>query len=271
MSLPFEYDRLAPGEFGGTTPTTTDFEHARVAILPIPLDRTTSYVAGTRNGPHEILVASSHMELWDEETETDVHSIGIFTLPDVLARVAKGLAERLEADLRVRAHTEPGGALGAAIDRGVARTLERLDTLLLPGDLEPRTDSVLIVPTPELGSLPWSMLPSLSERSVAMVPSVSRWCSIRDQENSRATGAVTRASPARKASRVLANSRANAAAAGSRASIASTRAAAVAVSSPSTYACHICSRSLFMSAPCSHVPRLGVPRRRRGCAPAGTG
>ena len=83
MSLPFEYDRVAVGEFGGTTPTTTDFEHARVVILPVPLDRTTSYVAGTRNGPHEILVASSHMELWDEETSTDVHSIGIFTLPEM--------------------------------------------------------------------------------------------------------------------------------------------------------------------------------------------
>src|SRR5678815_1339367 len=83
MNLPFEYDRLAVGEFGGTTPTTTDFDSARVVILPIPLDRTTSYVAGTRNGPHEILVASSHMELWDEEMETDVHSIGICTLPEV--------------------------------------------------------------------------------------------------------------------------------------------------------------------------------------------
>jgi agmatinase len=83
MSLPFEYDRVAIGEFGGTTPTTTDFDRARVVILPVPLDRTTSYVAGTRNGPHEILVASSHMELWDEETETDVHSIGIFTLPEM--------------------------------------------------------------------------------------------------------------------------------------------------------------------------------------------
>ena len=83
MSLPFEYDRVAVGEYGGTTPTTTDFEHARVVILPVPLDRTTSYVAGTRNGPHEILVASSHMELWDEETSTDVHSIGIFTLPEM--------------------------------------------------------------------------------------------------------------------------------------------------------------------------------------------
>jgi len=83
MSLPFEYDQLAVGEFGGTTPTTTDFENARVVILPVPLDRTTSYVAGTRNGPHEILVASSHMELWDEETQTDVHSVGIFTMPEM--------------------------------------------------------------------------------------------------------------------------------------------------------------------------------------------
>ena len=83
MRLPFEYEQLAIGEYGGTTPTTTDFEHARVVILPIPLDRTTSYVPGTRNGPHEILVASAHMELWDEETQTDVHSIGIFTLPEM--------------------------------------------------------------------------------------------------------------------------------------------------------------------------------------------
>jgi agmatinase len=83
MNLPFEYDQVALGEFGGTTPTTTDFDKARVVILPVPLDRTTSYVSGTRNGPHEILVASSHMELWDEETGTDVHSIGIFTLPEM--------------------------------------------------------------------------------------------------------------------------------------------------------------------------------------------
>jgi agmatinase len=83
MNLPFEYDQLALGEFGGTTPTTTDFANARVVILPVPLDRTTSYVSGTRNGPHEILVASSHMELWDEETATDVHSVGIFTLPEM--------------------------------------------------------------------------------------------------------------------------------------------------------------------------------------------
>src|SRR5919201_6494787 len=83
MSLPFDYEQVTIGEFGGLPPTTTTFDNARVVILPIPLDRTTSYVPGTRNGPHEILVASSHMELWDEETGTDVHSIGIFTLPEM--------------------------------------------------------------------------------------------------------------------------------------------------------------------------------------------
>jgi agmatinase len=83
MNLPFEYPRAAIGEFGGATPTTSDFDSARAVILPVPLDRTTSYVPGTRTGPHEILVASSHMELWDEETQTDVHGLGIFTLPEM--------------------------------------------------------------------------------------------------------------------------------------------------------------------------------------------
>ena len=83
MKLPFEYEYMAVGAFGGTTPTMVDFDDARVVILPIPFDRTTSYVPGTRTGPHEILVASSHMELWDEETQTDVHSIGIVTLPEI--------------------------------------------------------------------------------------------------------------------------------------------------------------------------------------------
>jgi agmatinase len=108
MNLPFEYDQLTVGEFGGTTPTTTDFAHARVVIFPIPLDRTSSYVPGTRSGPHEILVASSHMELWDEETETDVHSIGIFTLPemefpyasmdDVMRQIRRVASELVERD-----------------------------------------------------------------------------------------------------------------------------------------------------------------------------
>ena len=81
MSFPFEYDHGAPLAFGGAMPTMRSFEDSQVVILPVPVDRTTSYVSGTRNGPREILEASSHMELWDEEVGADVHGVGIFTLP----------------------------------------------------------------------------------------------------------------------------------------------------------------------------------------------
>ena len=83
MSFPFHYDHGAPLVFGGAVPEPRSFDDSRVVILPVPVDRTTSYVPGTRSGPREILQASSHMELWDEELGTDVHPVGIFTLPEM--------------------------------------------------------------------------------------------------------------------------------------------------------------------------------------------
>jgi len=83
MALPFHYDHIDPLAFGGALPVRRSFDQSRVVILPVPVDRTTSYVGGTRNGPHEILQASSHMELWDEELQVDVHPIGIYTLPEM--------------------------------------------------------------------------------------------------------------------------------------------------------------------------------------------
>jgi len=81
MNFPFTYDHGAPMAFGGAMPTMRSFDDSRAVILPVPVDRTTSYVSGTRNGPREIIEASSHMELWDEEIGADVHDIGIYTLP----------------------------------------------------------------------------------------------------------------------------------------------------------------------------------------------
>jgi agmatinase len=83
MDVPFAYDHVEALVFGGALPLRKPFADSTVVILPVPVDRTTSYVGGTRNGPHEILQASSHMELWDEEMRADVHGVGIFTLPEM--------------------------------------------------------------------------------------------------------------------------------------------------------------------------------------------
>jgi len=83
MNLPVDYDHADPLAFGGTKPESRTFDESAAVILPVPFDRTTSYVPGTRNGPREILQASSHLELWDEELGADVHGVGIYTLPEM--------------------------------------------------------------------------------------------------------------------------------------------------------------------------------------------
>lgn len=83
MNPPVNYERIDPLAFGGTKPRTPGYEDSAVVVLPVPLERTTTYVPGTRSGPREILTASSHMELWDEEMNTDVHPVGIYTLPEM--------------------------------------------------------------------------------------------------------------------------------------------------------------------------------------------
>lgn len=83
MRLPVEYEHPVPLNFGGFEHPRS-FEDSRAVVLPIPFERTTSYVPGTRNGPREILLASGQVELWDEETGSEAYGRGIFTLPELV-------------------------------------------------------------------------------------------------------------------------------------------------------------------------------------------
>ena len=125
MSFPFEYDHGVPLAFGGAVPYPRSFEDSRVVVLPVPVDRTTSYVSGTRNGPREILQASSHMELWDEEIGADVHGVGIFTLPEMelpFGEMAPLMDEirRVASEILV-ARQVPGDDRRRALDHAAAR------------------------------------------------------------------------------------------------------------------------------------------------------
>jgi agmatinase len=102
MTFPFKYDHGAPLAFGGALPEQKSFDDSAIVILPVPVDRTTSYVGGTRNGPREILQASSHMELWDEELGVDIHPHGIFTLPEM--ELPFGELPEVIAEIRRVAH-----------------------------------------------------------------------------------------------------------------------------------------------------------------------
>lgn len=58
----------------------SDIENAKVIIQPIPYEKTTSYITGTKNGPREILKASKELEAYDIETDSEPYLVGIHTL-----------------------------------------------------------------------------------------------------------------------------------------------------------------------------------------------
>jgi N1-aminopropylagmatine ureohydrolase len=97
-----------PNNFGLLESEASDYETSRVAVLPVPFERTTSYGKGTMAGPAAILRASQAMELYDEELNGEPYVQGIATLPPFLPEafdMGEGFAE-LQAE--ARSHMEKG-------------------------------------------------------------------------------------------------------------------------------------------------------------------
>ena len=117
----FDPDQCPPtdaGIFG--LPFTSD--EARLVLLPVPWDATTSYRPGTRLGPEAIKAASHQLDLYDVELGEPWRQ-GIAMLPaprgtEMLNADARGDAERVIA---------VGGRVGK--DRELASALERVNAL----------------------------------------------------------------------------------------------------------------------------------------------
>lgn len=73
-----------PFNFLGLPEEYTRFDSAKVVIFPVPYESTTSYQAGTRDAPHEIIHASRQIELYDEETGKETYRIGIHTMEEIV-------------------------------------------------------------------------------------------------------------------------------------------------------------------------------------------
>jgi len=69
--------------YGDLPKKYTKEKDARVVILPVPYDGTSTWVKGADKGPEALLEASANMELYDIETDTEVYRIGIHTAKPV--------------------------------------------------------------------------------------------------------------------------------------------------------------------------------------------
>jgi len=95
-----------PYNFLGLPPEFTDYEKAQVAIVPVPFDLTTSWMAGTRRGPKALIEASGYVELYDIETQSEVYLRGVFTDKDVEAGSTADLNEKVYQ--RIASHLAAG-------------------------------------------------------------------------------------------------------------------------------------------------------------------
>lgn len=72
-----------PFNFGAILHELADYDKAKVAILPVPYDATTTYQPGTRNGPKALIEASRCLEFYDEETGKNFSDVGVCTLDEM--------------------------------------------------------------------------------------------------------------------------------------------------------------------------------------------
>lgn len=129
-----------PRTFAGVPPEFARWESARVALLPVPYDYTTSYQAGARRGPQAILEASLYLEHFDEELGTEPYRIGVCTLPALEPQAAgpEAMIERIERTVDEIWHNEKfpivlGGdhAITVGVARAIAKRHERFSVLQL--------------------------------------------------------------------------------------------------------------------------------------------
>lgn len=97
-----------PDNFAQLPEAYSTYETSRVAVLPVPFERTVSYGKGTAAGPRAIVVASQFVETYDEELQSEPFLQGIATL-EPFAPAAEDIAEALaEVEGEVRRHLEAG-------------------------------------------------------------------------------------------------------------------------------------------------------------------
>lgn len=80
--------------FCGLPNNPADYGKSSIVVLPIPFDKTSTWVKGADRGPKAIIEASRYLELYDIETSTEVVEKGIYTAKAIRASSSVSLIEK---------------------------------------------------------------------------------------------------------------------------------------------------------------------------------
>jgi len=138
---------LIPPNFLGLAAAASAYESARVVVLPVPFEATTSYGAGTRGGPDAILLASRQVETFDPETGRDLADAPIhtgalvapdFSSPDAMTRRLQRIAGKMAADGKWVLALGGEHSITLGLVRAAAQKHKRLSVLQIDAHLDLR-------------------------------------------------------------------------------------------------------------------------------------
>jgi agmatinase len=86
-----------PFSFCGLPNNNTDYARAFTVILPVPFDKTSTWLKGADKGPAAIIEASRYLELYDIETDSEVFKKGIFTAKPIHSASSSVLIEKTDS------------------------------------------------------------------------------------------------------------------------------------------------------------------------------
>lgn len=72
-----------PWSFGGLNAQESDAASSQIVVIPVPYDSSTSFRAGSREGPNAIIGASRHLEDFDIELGKETYKVGIHTTEEI--------------------------------------------------------------------------------------------------------------------------------------------------------------------------------------------
>ena len=73
-----------------------EIEDSKIVILPVPFDATSTWIKGADKGPKAILEASSNLEFYDIETDSEVYKKGIFTEKEIISNKSEDMINKVE-------------------------------------------------------------------------------------------------------------------------------------------------------------------------------
>jgi agmatinase len=81
------------GRYAGLPDPYGSESFAKIIVLPVPFDKTSTYQRGSNRGPAALIEASRNLELYDIETGSEVYLNGIFTAPSIRAKTSAKMLE----------------------------------------------------------------------------------------------------------------------------------------------------------------------------------